>query len=526
MSQAAKDGRPRPSWGLLAVSALGAVLVLLPIGLTALRAAQVGGAQAWRLLFRPLVGELLINTASLAAVAVVLAAILGTAIAWFVERTRLPGRRFWAVLAAVPLAIPSFTTSYAWVSISPDLQDFLGAVLVVTCSYYPLVYLPVAAALRGMDPALEETARALGLGPLRTFRRVVLPQLRPALLGGMLLVTLNVLTEFGAFALLRFRTFTTEIYVQFRASFDGPAGSLLAGVLILLCLLCLLAELRVRGRARYGRIGSGTRRAFTPYELGRARLPVLGFFVLLSLVTVGVPVGTTLYWLTQPGAAAITPAEVSPALLTQATLASIGYGLGGAAVATLLALPIGFLATRYRGRTVTLIERTSYLTQGLPGIVIALALVFLTVHYLHLLYQSALLMILAYGIQFLCLAVVGVRAALSQAQPSLEEAARSLGLGPVAVARRVMLPLAGPGLGAAAAMVFVSVVTELTATLLLAPIGTQTLATQIWADTSTLAFAAAAPYTALMMTISLLATWLLARRFGQSRVRLGTSSLA
>jgi iron(III) transport system permease protein len=89
-----------------------------------------------------------------------------------------------------------------------------------------------------------------------------------------------------------------------------------------------------------------------------------------------------------------------------------------------------------------------------------------------------------------------------------------------------MLPLAGPGLGAAAAMVFVSVVTELTATLLLAPIGTQTLATQIWADTSTLAFAAAAPYTALMMTISLLATWLLARRFGQSRVRLATSSLA
>jgi iron(III) transport system permease protein len=521
MTQAA-----RPSKGLLAASAIGAALVLLPIGLTALRAAEVGGAQAARLLFRPLVGELLINTASLVAVSVVLAAVLGTAIAWFVERTRLPGQRFWAVLAAVPLAIPSFTTSYAWVSISPGLQDFVGAVLVVTCSYYPLVYLPVAAALRGMDPALEETARALRCGPIASFFRVVLPQLKPALLGGMLLVTLNVLTEFGAFALLRFRTFTTEIYIQFRATFDGPAGSLLAGVLILLCLVCLLAELRVRGRARYGRIGPGTRRAFTPYELGRARIPVLGFFVLVSVVTVGVPLGTVLYWLTQPGAASITPAEVSPALLTQATLASIGYGLGGAAVATLLALPIGFLATRYRGRTVTLIERTSYLTQGLPGIVIALALVYLTVHYVHALYQSALLMILAYGIQFLCLAVVGVRAAFSQAQPGLEETARSLGLGPIAVAWRVMLPLAGPGLGAAAAMVFVSVVTELTATLLLAPIGTQTLATQIWADTSTLAFAAAAPYTALMMTISLLATWLLARRFGQSRVRLATSSLA
>ncbi|MBW4022771.1 MAG: iron ABC transporter permease [Proteobacteria bacterium] len=516
----------RPPRRLLAAAGVGAALVLLPIGLTLLRAAEVGGPRAAHLLFRPLVGELLINTASLAAVSVVLAGILGTAIAWFVERTQLPGRRFWAVLAAVPLAIPSFTTSYAWISISPDLEGFAGAVLVVTCSYYPLVYLPVAAALRGMDPALEETARALNCGPVGSFLRVVLPQLRPALLGGMLLVTLNVLTEFGAFALLRFRTFTTEIYVQFRASFDGPAGSLLAGVLILLCLLCLLAELRMRGRARYGRIGSGTRRAATLHDLGRARIPVLAGFALLGVVTVGVPLGTVLYWLTQPGAASITPAEVSPALLTQATLASVLYGLGGAAVATLLALPIGFLATRYRGPTVTLIERTSYLTQGLPGIVIALALVFLAVHYLHLLYQSALLMIFAYGIQFLCLAVVGVRAAFAQAQTGLEDTARALGLGPAAVAWRVMLPLAGPGLGAAAAMVFVSVVTELTATLLLAPIGTKTLATQIWADTSTLAFAAAAPYTALMMIISLLATWLLARRFGQSRVRLATSSLA
>lgn len=516
----------RPSAGLLAASCLGAVLVLLPFGLTLLRAAEVGWERAVYLLWRPLVGALLFNTVSLAVVAMVLAAILGTAIAWFVERTRLPGRRFWAVLAAVPLAIPSFTTSYAWVSISPDLQDFAGAVLVVTCSYYPLVYLPVAAGLRSMDPALEESARALGCNPFMGFFRVVLPQLRPALLGGMLLVTLNVLTEFGAFALLRFRTFTTEIYVHYRASFDGAASSLLAGVLILICLLCLLAELRIRGRARYGRIGAGARRAFTPYELGRARWLVVGVFVLVALVTVGVPLGTVLYWLTQPGAAAVTPAEVSPALLTRATLNSIGYGLGGAAVATALALPIGFLASRYRGRMVTLIERTSYLTQGLPGIVIALALVFLTVHYLRPLYQSAALMILAYGIQFLCLAVVGVRAAFAQSQPGLEEAARSLGLGRIAIAWRVMLPLAGPGLGAAAAMVFVSVTTELTATLLLAPIGTKTLATQIWADTSTLAFAAAAPYTALMMTISLLATWVLARRFGQSRIRLGTSSLA
>jgi iron(III) transport system permease protein len=430
----------------------------------------------------------------------------------------LPGRSLWAVLLAVPLAIPSFITSYAWVSLSPSLEGFTGAVLVVTCSYYPLLYLPVAASLRSLDPSLEETARSLGCGPIACFFRVVLPQLRPALLGGTLLVTLNILTEFGAFALLRFRTFTTEIYIEFRASFDGATGSLLAGVLIILCLACLMAELRVRGTARYGRIGRGARRAPQFYSLGRGKWVVVSFFAGLTMVAVGVPVVTTLYWMTQHGAASITPAEVSPALLMGATLSSLGYGLGGAIAATALAIPIALLATRYRGKTVTLIERTSYLTQGTPGIVIALAMVFLTVHYLHPLYQSALLLVLVYGIQFLSLAVVGVRAAFTHSQPSLEEAARSLGLNVFQVAYRVMLPLSGPGLGAAAAMVFIAVTTELTATLLLAPIGTQTLATQVWADTSTLAFAAAAPYAAIMMVLSLTATWLLARRFGQGRV--------
>jgi iron(III) transport system permease protein len=204
-----------------------------------------------------------------------------------VERTLLPGRRAWAVLAAVPLAIPPFITSFGWVSLSARLQDFAGALLVVTCAYYPLVYLPVAAALRGMDPALEESGRSLGLGPWRCFFRVVLPQLRPALLGGMLLVALNVLVEFGAFTLLRFRTFTTELYAEYRTGFDGPGASLLAVVLLLLCLSFLFAEQRVRGHASYARFGRGTRRRATPVRLGWARLPVLAGFCVLVVATLG-----------------------------------------------------------------------------------------------------------------------------------------------------------------------------------------------------------------------------------------------
>ncbi len=514
--------RKRPPAALVAAAAVGGLLVLLPLGSIAVQAFSVGMQSAARLLFRPLVGELLLHTLSIAAATALACAVIGTAAAWFVERTDLPGRRLWAVLAVVPLAIPAFVSSYAWVSLSPALQDFKGALLVVTSAYYPLVYLPVAAALRGMDPALEETARCLGCGPWARFYRVVLPQLRPALLGGMLLVTLDVLAEFGAFGLLRFRTFTTEIYAEYRTSFNGPGASLLAGVLILLCLVCLAAELKVRGAAQYGRIGRGTLRRISAYELGGAKLPVLLGFVALAGVTIGVPLLMIAYWLTQKGAAAISPAQVSPELLFGATAASLGYGLAGALLTTALALPLGFLATHYRGRLVTLLERAAYLAQGVPGIVIALAIVALAVHALNPLYQTAALLVVAYAILFLPLALVSVRAAFVQAQPGLEESARALGLGWFGVARRVMLPLAAPGLGAAGAMVFISVVTELTTTLLLAPIGTKTLATQIWVDTSALAFAAAAPYAALLVSISLTSSWLLASLFGRSAV-LGSS---
>jgi iron(III) transport system permease protein len=206
-----------PNPGLLAAAALASGLVLLPLGITLADAAGAGWQTAAALLLRPLVGALLLNTLLLIACTVTLCAVIGTACAWAVERTDLPGKRFWGVLVVVPLAIPPFITSYAWISLDPDLENFAGALLVVTVSYYPLVYLPVAAALREMDPALEETARSLGNSVGQVFLRVVLPQLRPALLGGMLLVALDVLVFGLSRRLLRRRA---------GAAGFGPAGAL------------------------------------------------------------------------------------------------------------------------------------------------------------------------------------------------------------------------------------------------------------------------------------------------------------
>ena len=502
----------------LLIAALAApALVLLPIVTTLTQAGGVGLGDAVAALYRPLIGALIVNTITLVLATVLATALIGTSAAWLVERTDLPGRRIWGALAAVPLAIPAFVTSYTWVSISPLLQDFGGALLVVVCAYYPLVYLPVAAALRGLDPALEETAQMLGFGPWRCFFRVVLPQLRPAILGGMLLVALNTLTEFGAFALLRYRTFTTEIYAVYRTSFNGAEASLLASVLLILCLACLVAESSIRGRRRYARIARGVRRVPSVHRLGAARGPVAVAFLGLTMVTTGLPLGMLAYWSLQHGADAISPVQASPARVIAATVSSVGLGLVGAFATTTLAFPISYLATRYEGsRLAALAERSTFLAQGVPGIVVALALVALVIHNLQPLYQSTALLVVAYAILFLPLAMVSIRATLGQVPRGLEEAGRVLGLGPIAATWRITLPQAASGIAAAAVLVFVSIATELTATLLLAPTGVRTLATQVWSNTSTLAFAAAAPFAATMTTISLLAALLLAGRYGRA----------
>jgi iron(III) transport system permease protein len=506
----ARGGHGRRPAALLGLAAAVALLVLAPLGFLIDQALSIGWSQVRELLFRAFVGHLLVNTLTLMAVATFACAVLGVAVAWCVERTDLPGRRVWAVLAALPITVPAFVTSYSWVSITPAVQGFGGAAMIVTLAYYPLVYLPVAAVLRGMDPALEESARSMGLGPWRTFFRVTLPQTRLALLGGMLLVAVHLLSEYGAFAMLRFQTFTTAIYDEYRLSFDGAAASMLATVLVLLCLVLLVTELGLRGRARYARVDSGTARPASPVGLGRARWPAAAALAALVGLALGLPLATLAYWV----ATGSSSAGVSIAALAAACGTSLKLALGAAALTTLLALPVSILVVRHPSRTATVLERATYLPFALPGIVVALSLIVISIHYFPALYGTTGLLLVAYATLSLPLAVVATRAALAQAPPIDEEIARSLGSRPIVAMIRVTLPRILPGLGAAAALVFLATVTELTATLLLSPIGTQTLATQFWAKASSLSYGAAAPYAALMVAISAPPTYLLTRRLG------------
>lgn len=495
----------RPGLFIVAVAILLSLLALLPLGFVISVAFETGWPTVKALVLRPRVAELLLNTLLLVVFTLPICAILGVALAWLTERTTLPGRRIWSLLATAPLAVPAFVQSYAWISLVPSMHGLGAGVFISVIAYFPFIYLPTAAVLRRLDPGIEDVATSLGTRPLAVFFRVVLPQLKLAVWGGSLLIALHLLAEYGLYAMIRFDTFTTAIFDQFQSTFNGPAANMLAGVLVLCCLGLLMLEAVSRGRARYARVGSGSARSQTAYRLG----PITTLFCLLlplSLTTLalGVPFITLARWLTLGGLEVWRNSELLPALLQTLSLAA-----SGALLITLCAIPMAWLSVRYPARLYRVLEGCNYITSSLPGIVVALALVTITIHSFRPIYQTEITLLLAYLLMFMPRALINLRAGIAQAPVELENVARSLGRSPAAALWSTTLRLAAPGAAAGAALVFLAITNELTATLLLAPNGTRTLATGFWALTSEIDYVAAAPYALIMVVLSLPLTWLL-----------------
>lgn len=494
---------------LVALSAAVAVVVILPLVFLLLQAAQAGWHDVFRLLFRRLTATLLENTVELAAAVSAACAVLGTGTAWLVERTELPGARLWSVLLVIPVAIPDFVVGYAWHSIAPSVAGFGGALLVMSLALYPLVYLPVAASLRRADPAEEQVARSLGLGPVRTFASVTLRQIRPALTGGCLLVCLALLAEYGAFEIVRFQTFTTTIFTELQLGFDPAGASGLSVVLVIIALVVLVGEGAVNSRGRVtasGRTGAirHRRRRFS----WRGRTVSILAVVAVVGAALGLPIGTLAYWMSASHSTTLPGSSLWGALLSSAT-----YSGSAALIATAAALPVALLAVRFRTATALVLERSTFIVQALPGIVIALALVFFSDRFAQQLTYTSPLLVAAYSLMFFPLALVCVRASVAQASRTFEEVARSLGARPAAVLVRVTLPLVLPGLVAAFCLVFLTALTELTATLLLVPAGVHTLATQFWALETNTSYGAAAPYAVVMVAVAAVPSYILTAWF-------------
>ncbi len=503
-------GNP-PGPALESVALATALVMFIPILYVIVRGIQ-GGPERWITLLDTRIPYLLWNTLSLTAVVTFGALAIGVGAAWLVNRSDLPGRKLWEWLLALPLVIPPYVGAVSYIivfgprglvrslpgDIPFNIYSFSGVALLLTLFTYPYVYLVVGAALKRFNLNYEEAGRLAGLSYPRVLYKIILPLLRPAVGAGAILVALYTLSDFGLVAMLRYTTFTTAIYYQM-GSFDRLSAAVLSVVLIMLTLVLLWLEYRTRRRQRFFQSAGTCMQHHTPIPLGRGRIPALLGVGAVALFALALPIAILSYW----SFAGIARGALDSRFWEYAHQSLLTAGLAAAACAV-LALPLVYLKSRHPALISSVYEKLALAGYALPGVIIALGMVFIFNRYFPALYGTPLVLVMAYIIRFLPQAMQAESSSLSQVSPRLDEAGRSLGFSPREVITRIILPLIRPGILAGMALVFVSAIKELPATLILRPPGMDTLAVRIWIEASEGFYEMAAPASLLIILISAL----------------------
>ncbi|MXX31578.1 MAG: iron ABC transporter permease [Chloroflexi bacterium] len=526
-SIAARPLRFRPHLsGIWMLAVAGAAMACLPLGYLLVRAAEAD-ADAWSRVLSDGTLRLLLNTAALAAAVTAASAALALPIAYLTERTDLPFARWWRSATIMPLAIPSYVGAFAFiialgpngslqnllaplgVQSIPEIYGFFGAWLTLTLFTFPYLLLVIRAGLRDLDPAIEESARSLGQTAWGAFWRVTVPQLRVPLAAGSLLVALYVISDFGAVSMMQFDTFTRAIYIRFGSAFDRSSVAVLCLVLVALVFVVLAIDWSQRRNARYHRVGSGTARAPRLIGLRRLRWPALIGLALVTSIALVVPVAVLFHWLS----VGLQSGETFPGVWSAALNSVYASALAGG-VTVAVSIPIAIVVVRRPGMLSRLVDRAAYVGYALPGVVVAFALIFFSLRAVPGLYQTIAVLIFAYAVLFLPQAISGLRSSLVRVQPGIEEASRALNRNSWQTFFSVTLPLITPGVLAGFALVFLTTMKELPATLLLAPIEFDTLATNLWGHQEDVFFARAAASGLLLLVCAALPMIIL---FGNDR---------
>ncbi len=505
----------RPPRLLVVVAGIAALVAIIPIGFLVLRAFSGGGESFLALLERPRLPLLIGNSIALATTVTVSSLAIGLPGAYLLSRVRIPLRAFWMVVAALPLAIPSYLAAYGLLASFPSMQGFSASWLVLTMVTVPYVTLPVASALQSATTDFEDVATTLGRSPLSALVTGSWNNVRGPALAGALLVFLYVISDFGGVALFRFPVLTTAIYQAYGASYDRNLAAVLSLILIALAAIIVVGERLARGRGHAMRA--------TPRMSGRTRLltlrpsllPLFAVVALPAVTAVAIPLFVMLALMFS--AEALT--SLDPGRLWSATANTLLLGLGGAVVAVALATPIALLAARFQGRLVSAIESVGYLPLALPGVVVGLSLVFFSLSSAPALYQTTFLLALAYGFMFLPKAIGGIRSRVAAIPRGLDDVSTSLGYTPIQGWFAVTGPLSRPGFLLGGLLVMVTAMKELPATLMLRPTGMDTLATLLWARTDVASYGSAAPYALMLILVAAIPAFLLSqldRRGGSS----------
>lgn len=446
-----------------------ALLAILPIGVL------FGLASDSDQLFDAYNLKVLVNTLLLMTLTVLGAVILGVPLALLTAYVKLPLQMLWLVALASPLVIPSYIGAFTLYAASgqggelnevlgiatPTLEGLTGATLVMILYSFPYVMLTTRASLLSLDASLVNAARTLGMPLRECIGKVVLPRVVTGIAAGALLVALYTLSDFGTPAIMGLDTFTRVIFVEYNA-FGLSQAAMLSLQLLVIVGLVLFLESRVRGtREKPGRHLQIWLSRMQLWSVSLLVLPILVFSIVIPLWVLGV-------WLMREGASDFSLIYAWNS--SHASLLAAGF-------AVVVALPVAHAAMA--GKAGKLMERITYLGFGVPGIVMGTALVYLGLK-VPFLYQTLGLLVFAYVIRFLPLAVGSIRSTAEGLDASLVSAARVLGASPSEAFRRVTLPLTVRGMIAGAALVFLEAMRELPATLMLGPSGFDTLATYLW----------------------------------------------
>lgn len=511
---------------LQAATIVTAGLVVLP-SLYVVQLAISADAAVWRRLWGTRVPELLSNTLSLSGSVAGATICLGVSLAWLVTRFEFPGRRIWEAALILPLAVPTYVLAYVfihllepgglldhwsqrWLHTSFSIiepHSFTGVTLVMTLDTYPFVYLLARGALLNFNVSYEEVAKSCGASTWTTFRRVTVPLIRPAIVAGVALVILYVVSDFGAVSLLRYQTLTYVVYQQMTGRYDHTAAAILSLLLVAFALIFLVTERWFRRRSRFyqtsGRFQTPRRHRTGP--IGACLILMYLGFVLGTAF--GIPAMVLLHWSIGAMAEGALDARFLGFIWNSAFLSSLA-----ATVAVVIGFPIALLAVRRPTRVNVACLQAAYAGYVLPGPVAALAVLALFTNLAPFLYGSIVVLIAAYVIHFLPAGLQALEPAIQQVTPNLEEVARTLGLRLHHVVRRVTLPLIRHGFTAAWVLMFLHAMKELPATLLLRPVGFDTLAIRVWLEASEEYYQLAAPSALLIVLLSLPALALLAAR--------------
>ena len=485
-------------------------LVLLPLSVLVLSWQSID-LQIWSHLLDTQMSRLLGNTLTLILGVGVGVTVLGVSLAWLTSLCEFPGRRWldWALM--LPFAIPAYVLAFVFVGLldfSGPVQTLLrewfgpmrlprvrstgGVIIVLVLVFYPYVYLLARTAFLAQGKGLMEAARVLGQSPLQAFWRVALPMARPAIGAGVALALMETLADFGAVAVFNFDTFTTAIYKTWYGFFSLSSAAQLASLLLLAVMLVLYGERRARGAVR----SSNERpRVAALYHLrGVKALAASSWCLLVFACAFVIPVLQLLVWFWQRGRFDLDERYAGLILHT------LYLGAMAALITVSVALLLAFARRLAPTQTISSGVGLANLGYALPGSVLAVSIM-LAFSYLDrelviplsswlggagkpLLLGSLAALLMAYLVRFIAVAYGPLESSLARIRPSLPEAARSLGVSGPRLFFKVYLPLLLPGTLSAALLVFVDVLKEMPATLLMRPFGWDTLAVRIFEMTS------------------------------------------